>query len=309
MEYLEGFKARMGSNVDNTRNRKIDDARARVIKHFEDDPSFFALNAIEPDNPNSVVKRVRVINESVLRQINPERVYSKYIIPHPEETLVSGTMVFGLYQADWLVTAVTGLGDVTQQGMLQMLNDIITVKSPTGDNAIPAVLNEVSRLGAGVLETNLAIMPNRLVKVRVQENAVTRAIKTNTRFRAQNSMFTVMKRDLSTDENVINWIAREDLEEYGDDTPTPAPVAGKIEGPNTIVRARDYIYTAPEGAIKEWRIDGLSPENAGVVTVTPEIDNMAVVRAKVTKLITFTLTAVYMDDSEITKEIRLVSLL
>ena len=306
MEYLEGFTRRMESVGDETRSRKVSDARARVVKHFDDDPSFFAVNALEPDNPVMMVKRLRIINESVLRQINPERVYSKYAIPHPDENMISGTMLFGLYEADWLVTAVTGLGDITQQAMLQKLNDIITVKSPNGDNAIPAVLNEVSRLGAGILETNLAMIPNRLVKIRVQENEVTRQIDINTRFKAKNSMFTVMKRDLSTDDNVINWIAREDLDEYGDDTPTTPPSPGSIKGPDTIVRARDYIYSAPEGEITEWRIEGATPD---IVTVTMEAFSTAVVRAKVTKLITFNLIVEYLDGTTITKEIRLVSLL
>lgn len=306
MSYLESFRLRVGADNTSMRERKVRDARSRAIKHFDEDPSFFIVNALEPEGEEIIQKRLRVVNESVLKQINPERVYSKYIVPHPEEHMLAGTMLFGLYGVDWLVTAVTGLGDVTQQGMLQKLNETITVKFPDGDQVIPAVLNEVSRLGAGVLETNFAMMPNRLVKMRVPENELTRNIGVNTRFKATNSMFTVMKRDLATDENVINWIAREDLEEHGDDTPTPPIEEGIIQGEDTITRARNYGYSAPRPGVKTWEIRGTDI----VRVLEEESDEMTtIIRADRTELITFQLVAIYPDGSEVVKDIRLVSLL
>lgn len=307
MEYLEGYAARMNANSSNTRDRKVEDARARAIRHFEDDPSFFSVNALEPMGVLPITKRIRVINESVLRQINPERVYSKYIIPHPEEFMYSGTMLFGLYDVDWLVTAVTGLGDITQQAMLQKMNEAIVVKMPTGDNVIPAVLNEVSRLGDGVLETNLAMRPDRLVKVRVQENEITRAIKVNARFKAINNMFTIMKIDLSTDDGVINWIAREDLLEHGDDVPTPTPDEEVIQGPDKITRARNFDYVAPPGVVS-WSLEDVSPNGEQIVQIISSDENTVVIRASKTQLITFKLIAHYGSATK-EKSIRLVSLL
>lgn len=305
MEFLEAYRGRMSTKDNNVRDRKVAEARSRAIKHFEQDPSFFTVNGLEPDNSEIVVKRMRVINESVLKQLNPERVYSKYIVPHPEEHMIAGTMLFGLYDVDWIVTAVTGLGDVHQQATLQKLNEFITIRGI--DQTIPAVVNGVSRLGDGVLETNLITMPDELVKIRVQDNATTRGIERDARMKIANKMYTLTKVDIYTDDGVINWIAKEDLKEHEDEnpTPTPAPEPDEIIGEDTITRARNYTYTAP-GPVESWSIIGAAPD---VVKVTKLTETTAVVRAEKTQFITFELVANMVEGEDISKFIRLVSLL
>lgn len=308
MEYLDAYRDRMSSNDNVVRNRKVEGARSRAIKHFEQDPSFFALNGLEPDTNSVIVKRVRVINESVLKQLNPERVYSKYIVPHPEEPMISGTMLFGLYDVDWLVTAVTGLGDVHQQATLQKLNEIITTKIDGIPQSFPAVVNGVSRLGDGVLEMNLYTIPDELIKIRVQNNAMTRGILRNTRLKITNKMYTLTKVDVYTDDGVLNWIAKEDLLEAGDevfDEPTDSGDS-QIKGPETITRARDYVFSIPDAENVTWELSGAP---LGVVKIKSQTGNSVTVRAEKTKLLKLTLTAKVNGTVIAEKTFRLVSLL
>lgn len=305
MEFLDGYRGRMGSKENGVRDRRVQAARDRAVKHFEEDPSFFSVQALEPDNPTPVTKRIRVVNESVLQQLNPERVYSKYIIPHPLEPMISGTILFGLYDVDWIVTAVTGLGDVHQQAVLQKLNEIISVKVGTNTLSLPAAVNGVSRLGDGVLEMNLYTLPDELLKIRVQSNMDTRAIARNTRIGIGNKMYTVTKVDVYTDDGSINWIAKEDLLEYEDTvTPTSPRLPEHISGPDSITRARDYVYTAPTGVVS-WSIQGIGLDVVGIKSYT---ESTVTIRAEKTQLITFTLIANYADTT-MSKDIRIVSLL
>lgn len=306
MEYLEGYRGRMSSTEDSIRDRKIADARSRAIKHFEQDPSFFAVNALEPDNPEPILKRIRVVNESVLKQLNPERVYSKFIVPHPEEPMISGTMLFGLYDVDWLVTAVTGLGDVHEQATLQKLNEMVSIKIGDSIQSFPAVVNGVSRLGDGVLEMNLYTMPDEMIKIRVQDNALTRGILRNARMKISNKMYTLMKVDGYTDDGVLNWIAKEDLFESGDLEPvTPPSDTLYIQGPDTITRARDYIFSIPGVDTASWVLTGATTD---VVKIKSQEGNQVVVRAEKTQLVELTLTATVGPDT-LVKTFRLVSLL
>lgn len=305
MEYLEGYRGRMGTKESNIRDRKVAAARSRAIKHFEEDPSFFTVNALEPDSLEIIEKRIRVINESVLKQLNPERTYSKYIIPHPDEPIISGTMLFGLYEVDWIVTAITGLGDVHQQATLQKLNEFITIKINNISETIPAVVNGVSRLSDGVIEMNLYTMPEELIRVKVQDNSLTRGIERNSRMKIANKMYELTKVDSYTDDGVLNWILKEDLKEYEDDNPAPTPIEGGISGEGSITRARDYVYTSSE-PVSTWSILGTTPD---VVKVTKIDDYSARVRAEKTQLITFTLVANLVSEEVFEKDIRLVSLL
>lgn len=307
MAFLDSYRDRMGSKTNGVRERKVKDAQDRAVKHFEDDPSFFAVKALAPDNPIVLTKKIRVINESVLKQLNPERVYSKYIIPHPLEPMVSGTILYSLYEVDWIVTAVTGLGGVHQQAVLQKLNEIITVKMETSIFTLPASVNGVSRLGDGLLEMNLYTIPDELLKIRVQNNLKSRAVSRDTRIKIGSKMYVVTKIDLYTDDGVINWIAKEDLLEPDDydDTPIGPPVVGTILGPDSISRARDYTFSAPTGVVL-WTIQGTTPDVVGIKSMAI---SSAVIRAEKTQLITFTLIATYANNTTISKDIRLVSLL
>lgn len=309
MEFLTNYKLRALVNGDAVRDRNVKRSRAKIRKHFEADPSAFTVDALEPNQTELVPKRIRVINESVLKQLNPERVYSKYAVPHPDDHIISGTMFFGLYEVDWLVGAETGLGDVHQQIVLQKLNEMISFKNTAGNViALPAVVNGVSRVGDGVEALNLITIPDELVKIRLQENITTRSIKRGLRVKIANKMYEIMKIDPYTDENVLNIIAREDLIEPGDDfeEPVAPPVENFISGSDTITRARDYTYTAPIADVVSWEIAGATPD---IVWIKSSDSTSVVIRAEKTVLISFQLIAHYSDNTQNEKTIRIVSLL
>lgn len=316
MEILERYSKRSTIKNDGIRDRRVNAARKKLMRHFESDPSYFKVTGLEPDNPNPMEKRLRVINESVLRQLNPERIYSKYAIPHPEETMVSGTILFGIYQEDYLVTAITGLGDVHQQCTLQKLNQMIGYRDKEGNiQAVPAVVNGVSRVGDGVEVANLISMADELVKIRLQENIQTRALERDMRLRIANKMYTITKIDTYTDENVINIIAREDLVEDSDSEldptlpitpPADDPVLStKISGADTIVRAKSYTYMAPKPGVLQWNLQG----GVNNVKIMSYDSQQVVIRAEKTELIEFELIATYPNNEVYKKKIRIVSLL
>lgn len=305
MSYLDNYRSRMFFGDDAVRERKVAEARKRAIKHFMQDPSAFTVTAEEP-NGTKVQKRIRVINESVLKQLNPERTYSKFIVPHPDEPMKSGTILFGLYEVDWIVTAVTGLGDVHQQATLQKLNEVLSYKDEKGTvQELYAAVNGVSRLGDGILDMNLYMFPDEMIKVRVQSTEKTRGLKPNIRFKVADKYYTLVKVDSYTDEGIINWIARQDLEEHSDIAPPPPiPVVGDIVGSDKITRAKTYTYTAPEGVVA-WSLSSNIVDN---VVILESNSSSAVIRAEKTQLVKFTLSAEYADGTVKEKEIQIISL-
>lgn len=311
MDFLTQYSRRMGQNQDNLRERSVAEARSSIRKHFMEDPSAFTVGVLEPDQTQSS-KRIRVINESVLKQLNPERVYSKYAVPHPDDHIPSGSIISNLYQLEWLVGATTSLGEIHQQIVLQKLNEVLIFKASDGSTQmIPAVVNGVSRVSDGIEAMNMLIIPDDLVKIRVQSTPLTLGLKRNARVMIGNSMYTITKTDRFTDVDVINIIAREDLAEPGDkdliDPPTPTPQEGEIVGSNRITRARNYTYTAPFGAPDSWEIDA----EQGLISIIEKSGDSITIRAERTVLVEFTLKAIYSDASKKAepKKIRIISLM
>lgn len=316
MDFLDNYRKRMVVNDEVVRDRTVKLARERIRKRFMAIPSAFTVSVLEPDGSLQVPKRIRVINEGVLRQLNPERVYSKYAVTHPDDKIRSGSIIFDLYQEEWLVGAVTGLGDVHDQLVLQKLNETISFKDSQGIvQAIPAVVNGVSRVSDGIEVMNAMIMPDELVKIRVQEDAITRGIRRDLRIKIANKMYKVSKIDTYTDVDVINIIAREDLIEPGDaelekDQEDPVIVPTEISGMDKITRTRNYTYVSPYPNTIGWELEG----DQNIVKKTEGEDKSTVtLRAEKTQLITFKLFAVYQENGEKKrskpKEIRIVSLM
>ena len=305
MPFSRNYELNVVKNNNDSRTRKVQAARNRILRLFEDDPSCFTVDSLEPDKISLIKKRVRVINESVLRQLNPERVYSKYVIPHPQEKMISGTILYGLYEADWLVTAVTNLGDVHEQATLQKLNETITWKDSSGKIcSVLAVVNGVSRVGDGVEFDNLITTPDELAKIKIQATTLTNSIKRSTELRIGNKIYSVTKIDSFTDDNILNIIAKEEqlgpIDNFIELTINP----GEISGVDSITRTRNYTFTAPVG-VTEWRVVGNEEANIKIISFS---DTEATIRADYTILGPFVLEAHYSDGSIITKNLRLVSL-
>lgn len=316
MEFLARYSKRMSTNDELARDRNVTLARNKIRKHFMADPSAFTVDVLEPDATKITSKRIRVINESVLKQLNPERVYSKFAVPHPDDRIISGSILFGLYEVEWLVGAVTGLGDVHEQLVLQKLNETITFKDAKGvTQAVPAVVNGVSRVADGVEVMNAFTIPDELVKIRLQEDNISRTIKKDTRVKIANKMYKVTKTDFYTDVNVINLIAREDLLEPGDenigkDEENPPINSTTISGVDKISRTRNYTYVSPYPNTTGWILE----DDQGIIKMIEEEDtNKITLRAEKTQFITFKLVAIYLEDGvekrSKPKEIKVVSLM
>lgn len=315
MDFLARYSKRMTTNDGLARKRNVELSRRRIRKNFMKDPSAFTVEALEPDATVMVPKRIRVINESVLRQLNPERVYSKFAVPHPDDKVISGSMLFGLYDVEWLVGATTGLGDVHDQVVLQKLNETISFKDANGTvQATPAVVNGVSRVSDGIEIMNMMTIADELVKIRVQENLTTRAIKRDLRIKIANKMYKVTKTDFYTDVNIINIIAREDLIEPGDEElekeqENPIVDPEVISGADRISRTRNYTYISPYEDTVDWVLEG----DLGIVKIVEKSGNKVTIRAEKTQFITFKLIAIYLENGQQKrsepKDIRIVSLM
>ena len=302
MGYLENYIARMTAERTTARDYKIQNARARAIRHFSEDPSALTVQALEPNGAELVTKRIRVINESVLKQLNPERVYSKFIVPHPEETMISGTILYDIYGENYLVTAITGLGEVTQQAVLQKINETMKITINNVIVEIPAVVTGISRLGDGILAMNMITLPDELIKVRVQSNTLTQGLDRNARFIIAGKVYDLTRVDRYTDEGVLNWILKEDLVEPVDFA-TPVVPSGII-GTEFITIGRSYDYSI-DAEIATWELVEL-PANVVLSNTTTTSCKLTVTTYEP---ITFTLKATTTEAQVFTRTIKVVSLL
>ena len=206
MKLFELYNARnMARNgvKNGSAEKRRQQSRSYTIRKFEDAPSYFELNGI-PTSSNGIDKeiyRMRLINESFIKQLNPARTYAKYGLLHPEDSIQEGVILRDIDGSSWLVNAVSSISQVISQLMMlrmqttlfwriedlpldfsltreelnEFFSDGLVFNQEAPYFGIPVFANPVSEVGDGLNKTQVAYVQDELTELKLPINNFTKA--------------------------------------------------------------------------------------------------------------------------------------
>ena len=210
MSIFDNYGKRILNKDTQARSRKIEQAKYGISKKFEEDPSYFWVNAIEPDGITSSTKKLRIVNADYVTHLNPARVNSRYFIGHPEDKFLSGTVLFDLYESDWMVISSANLTSILDRGMLQKINFIGKWISEGNIYENYAVITGVSRRSDGIDENYYMVIPDDSILLSFPKNNTTSTLKRDARLLVYGMPYKITRIDAYTDPNTYYMIAKED---------------------------------------------------------------------------------------------------
>lgn len=215
MEIFDNYYKRVDFLSKDQRQRRIDKVKKAMVRKFEGDPSYFEVNCREPDGSFSK-KKIKVINADYVTHLNPNRIHSRYFVGHPDQVALTGSVFYGLYDADWFVTASANLTDVVDRGMIQRLNYIGKWIHEGVILESPALISGVSRRSDGIEENRYMTLPEDAIAISFPKNNDTDTLRRDMRFLVHGQAYKVTKVDRYTDPFLVHLIALEDLIEADD---------------------------------------------------------------------------------------------
>lgn len=255
MKLFELYNARNAARngvKNGSAEKRRQQSRSYTIRKFEDAPSYFELNGI-PTSSNGMDKeiyRMRLINESFIKQLNPARTYAKYGLLHPEDSIQEGVVLRDVDGSSWLVNAVSSISQVISQlmmlrmqttlfwriGDLQLdfaltreeLNEFFSDGLVFNEEApyfgIPVFANPVSEVGDGLNKTQIAYIQDELTELKLPLNNFTKAFYPGMQiFIKGEKPYKIEKIDDYSTPNTISMICKRDAIEDRD-----KPFLGKM---------------------------------------------------------------------------------
>ena len=287
-----------------------------MARRFKDDPSYRQLEIIRPTGEVEM-RDFRLINESFVKQLNPERTYAKYAILHPFQDIEGGCIVRNVDGYDWLVSSRASYNGVATQVMLLKLGQVIKwqPKGSTEIHSIKVFVRAVSEVADGVLKTQMFVLPDELIEIKLQENKDTMQINTGDKVIIRGKVYRLWKKDIYTDENIIQFIAQQEqegpydnVEEGVADMKEPKPIEDfSISGEDYIYYSDENDYTVindkGENQMVEWTV----MDSRHAVDITEDTPGRLVIRATNKKGLNgavITIRAVLDCDRMITKTVE-----
>ena len=266
MSVFDNYGERMKRDEKATRDRRIAAATRSMTNKFESDPSFFEVEALEPDGITQSVKKLKVINADYATHLNPARVNSRYFVGHPNTPILTGTVLFGLYDSEWMAISTANLTGILDRGMIQRVN---TKAKWILDGAVAesfTVVSSVSRRSLGTETDDYMILPNDAVMFNFPKNPLTSTIKRDMRFMVGGMPYKITRIDSYTDPAMYYMVAEEDQLNPTDNRelgicdyvfPDSPVVTPGIKGEQYVSYGTVYQYTAipPNGeVVVDWQV-------------------------------------------------------
>lgn len=255
MKLFELYNARIAARngvKNGSAEKRRQQSRSYTIRKFEDAPSYFELNGI-PTTSNGIDKaiyRMRLINESFIKQLNPARTYAKYALLHPEDTIQEGVVLRDVDGSSWLINAVSSISQVISQLMMlrmqttlfwriedlqldftltkeelnEFFSDGLIFNQEAPYFGIPVFANPVSEVGDGLNKTQIAYIQDELTELKLPLNNFTKAFYPGMQvFIKGEKPYKIEKIDDYSTPNTISMICKRDAIEDRD-----KPFLGKM---------------------------------------------------------------------------------
>ncbi len=216
LSIFENYATRVNDKDYSGRDRMIQKTRYSLQRRFEQDPAFFQLNSLEPDGVTNGSKRLKVVNADYVVHLNHARIKSRYFVAHPDDFIHTGTILFDLYNSDWMVTASANLTEIVDRGMMQKINyNAKWVEAGILKENL-ALVTSVAQRSDGTDSNHYLTMPEDAILIHIPKSEKTKSLKRDIRFMVEQIPYVVTRVDRYTDENLIFLTAVEDLLKDGD---------------------------------------------------------------------------------------------
>ena len=248
----------MNNRTTGSRERRIEKAREALRNKFSSDPSYFQVDALEPDGITETVKEIKVINADYATHLNPARINSRYFVAHPDSLVKAGTVLFDLYDSDWLVTSSANLTEIVDRGMIQRVNYIAKWMKDGSEVENFSLITGVSRRSDGIEENFYMTIPNDSIMLHFPKNELTDTIKRDMRFMVRGMPYKINRIDGYTDPNLYFMIATEDQLNYRDNIEKGICDYEESTDPVTdlIITGTEHIHVGMEYTYKVENIPG-----------------------------------------------------
>ena len=210
MSILNSYNARMNF-IDTDKGERIKKRMDhRIRRTFESDPSYFLLQALEPDGTTSSEKKVQILNLDYVKNINYARINSRFFISHPDTPVENGTILFNLYEKDWLVVSSHNLIDLNYNGVVRQSNYIAKWYDNFQMVELMGIVSNLSQRSGGTIENNFLTLPHSMIELIFSKNEISKKLKRDQRLMVYDTPYKITKVDTFTDDNLIFLLAEED---------------------------------------------------------------------------------------------------
>lgn len=315
MLMFDDYLARMTHLQSIQKEMKVAAAKERMNRKFEGFPTSETITFLRPNAEETSEARIRVIYESAMKQVNPEKKYSLSFIVHPDDSLPEGSIVYNFEGRDYLVTSGAKIGGIHEQGVMRRINQNLKWVVNGKLYNCPAVIFATSYTSTTTVETQIITTPSETLKIAVPMNSNTDTITRDVRFLINGSAYKVTRVDDYTDSQIYNLIVKEDFIQESDNL--DLGIADYNINDEILIPAISGVDTISYGMVRSFNIINSDDPQSLVLVDSSQVEILSSDNYSITlKLLpsatvgsTLTLIATLADNSTITKIIEIKSLL
>lgn len=200
MDYFDKYAERL--RVQGTLTAKSEEERMveGMRRDWESNPSFRRVCILEP---NGTKKHVRL--QTAKKTVGIDKIYI-----HPDDRIVSGSIILELQEFSWLVMDVRFIGHVFQQANIVRVNRVLKYMDGNTIKTVQARVKGFSRVD-GVDEYYFFTMPENTINVFVPYNEETAKFSRDRRIMIDKIPYKLSRVDNFTHTGVIIWFLIEDI--------------------------------------------------------------------------------------------------
>ena len=214
MGYLDTYNQRMAFSGITEAERRKNNTQSTIMRRFGS-TEFYEVDGVEPDG-TQVVKRMKIIHEDLVMQVNPSRAQSLKFVSYPGEEIRPGTFFENILGDEYMVLSSSNMNDIVYRGIMQKVNNLFkwVYEGVLYENF--AIISSISMIRDGISEDRVMTLPEDALSISVPQNEVTDTIGRDMRFIVGNYTYKVTKVDRYTNPFLAYIIAYEDVKREGD---------------------------------------------------------------------------------------------
>ena len=214
MSYLDTYNQRMLLSGSDQAERRRKNAQSTIKRKFSS-TEYYEVDGVEPDG-TQVVKKMKIIHEDLVMQVNPSRAQSLKFVSYPGEEIKPGTFFENILGDEYMVLSASNMNDIVYRGIMQKVNNLF--KWVYGGTLYEnfAIISSISMIRDGISEDRVMTLPEDALSISVPQNEVTDTIGRDMRFIVGKYTYKVTKVDRYTNPFLAYIIAYEDVRREGD---------------------------------------------------------------------------------------------
>lgn len=221
MDYFDKYAERLRVQGTSTAKSEEDRMVEGMRRDWESNPSFRRVCVLQPDGTK---KHIRL--QTAKKTVGIDKIYI-----HPDDRVVSGSIILSLQEFAWLVMDVRFIGHVFQQANIVRINRVLKYMDGDVVKTVQARVKGFSRVD-GIDEYYYFTMPENTINVFVPYNEETAKFSRDKRIMIDKIPYKISRVDNFTHVGVTIWFLIEDIRNLND-TDEVADYIESVETPIT----------------------------------------------------------------------------